>query len=111
MDTTNYPGKEYRERQRLNKLKKNEPWIFKDGQRKSEVDIFNIPKCEIAEECKNNRCVFRQRQVFGSNPFCHIPEIVEKYGMEIYPNLRGIPGTNQVVIYCQDSDKYNEVKV
>lgn len=68
-------------------------------------------QCEKTKECKNNRCYFRQRDVFGRNPFPYtgdddaIQKIEEEHGSVIFPSLEAKIGTNEIVIICRSFKK------
>lgn len=79
-----------------------------------------ISKCNIVNQCSNNHCMFRLRDIYGHTvfapPFSNInnqvliragvdsPEDREKLG---WPTMKGIPGTNCVSFHC---DWYKPLK-
>lgn len=69
-----------------------------------------VIQCQNTKVCNNNKCFWRQRDVFGLSPFFdldpkHIKkqeEIRNKYGESYFPEWKVSVGTNCIYVTCKD---------
>jgi hypothetical protein len=74
------------------------------------LNILATIQCPVTDQCENDKCFWRQRDVFGRTPWyiAYIADrenqdkITQEHGEPYFPKLEVHTGTNYLGICCPD---------
>lgn len=72
------------------------------------LPVINHVQCHLTKLCQNDKCFWRQRDVYGRNPWYHYQNpnqndhIDSKFGSPYFPELKVQTGTNCITVFCED---------